>query len=420
LICAEYLADVGTVYYWTTALSYLLIGINYILRTVCIMLVDRIGFSTETVRLSKTTSVTFWVQFFNSGFLLLLINANMSEQPFSFGLTSGSMADFSGNWYRSVGNITIGAMFFNLYYPLLEAGMYWAIRAFGRCRDRGCRLSGRTTKQASIQAYMNVWSGPVYYMHYKYSSIMTITFITFIYGFGMPILFPIACGSFIVLYIVEKWLLFYGYRLPPMYDERLSQDVLNKLQFAPILYLMFGYWMVSNQQLLSNDNLTPMTRTTETPITSHTYGDLFTSVGWEGIKWPMLFALMLLLVIFFLGKYIEKCIAACFPSVSIGDIELNEAIDNYWAALDDEDRKWSTKEEENARGLLTSQLLTSAQYERLVGIKKTKGHTLQGTHSYDILANPLYLDDFQYVTAAEDNRDEMIIDDDHEEGNDSA
>ena len=41
-------------------------------------------------------------------------------------------------------------------------------------------------------------------------------------------------------------------------------------------------------------------------------------------------------------------------------------------------------------------------------------------HSYDILANPLYLDDFQYVTAAEDDRDEMIIDDDDDEGNDAA
>ena len=51
---------------------------------------------------------------------------------------------------------------------------------------------------------------------------------------------------------------------------------------------------------------------------------------------------------------------------------------------------------------------------------QTTGKTLQGVHSYDILANPLYLDDFQYVTAAEDDRDEMIIDDDVEEGNDAA
>ena len=46
---------------WTSLLGYLLIGINYILRTVAIMLVDKIAYSTETVRLSKTTSVTFWV-----------------------------------------------------------------------------------------------------------------------------------------------------------------------------------------------------------------------------------------------------------------------------------------------------------------------------------------------------------------------
>jgi len=207
------------VYYWTTALSYLLIGINYILRTVCIMLVDKIGFPTETMRLSKTTTVTFGVQFFNSGMLLLLINANLSEQPFGFGLISGSMADFSYPWWRSVGNVTIGAMFFNLYYPLVEAALYWAIRAQGRCRDRGCKFSGKVTKTTSIQAYMTVYSGDVYFMHYKYSSIMTITFITFMFGFGMPILFPIAFGSFIVLYLVEKWLLFYGYRIPPMYDE---------------------------------------------------------------------------------------------------------------------------------------------------------------------------------------------------------
>ena len=51
---------------------------------------------------------------------------------------------------------------------------------------------------------------------------------------------------------------------------------------------------------------------------------------------------------------------------------------------------------------------------------KTTGKCLQGVHSYDILANPLYFDDFQYVTAAEDQRDLMIIDDDEQEGNDSA
>ena len=41
-------------------------------------------------------------------------------------------------------------------------------------------------------------------------------------------------------------------------------------------------------------------------------------------------------------------------------------------------------------------------------------------HSYDILANPLYFDDFQYVPAGEPNRAEIIIDNDDDEDNDSA
>lgn len=92
------------------------------------MLVNWIGYPTETEKLSKTTSVTFYVQFFNSAFLLLLVNANLSEQPVSFGLTSGSMGDFTPTWFRSVGNVIIGAMFFNLYYPIIEAVMYYLLR----------------------------------------------------------------------------------------------------------------------------------------------------------------------------------------------------------------------------------------------------------------------------------------------------
>ena len=100
--------------------------------------------------------------------------------------------------------------------------------------------------------------------------------------------------------------------------------------------------------------------------------------------------------------------------------DLNEDIDNYWASLDEEDRKWSTKEEEHAKTLLTSQLLTDEQYQRLKSVPMTKGKTLQGVHSYDILSNPLYFDDFQYITAAEDDRDKLIIDGDDNEGDDAA
>lgn len=257
-------------------------------------------------------------------------------------------------------------------------------------------------------------------MHFKYSNILTIVYMTMLYGFGMPILFPIALLSFMVLYGVEKTMLFYGYVMPPMYDERLSNDVLDKLQFAPLLYVCFGYWMASNQQLLSNDHLSPVESALSIPLTDHTVTSLFQSSGWENVKWPMLAAFLILNLIWYFGDLIQKQLYECFPNLQIGDIEINEDIENYWASLDEEDRKWSTKEEENNRNELKTKILTDDQFERLKSIEMTKGKTLQGTHSYDILANPLYLDDFQFVTAAEDDRAEMIIDDDDDEGNDAA
>jgi len=416
---------VSRVYFLTSMLSYLLIGLNYVLRTVCIMMVDWIGYPTETERLSKTTSVTFIVQFFNSGVLLLLINANLSEQPFSFGLTSGSLSDFNGRWFQTIGNVLVGAMMFNLYYPILEAVLYWFLRWQGRCRDRGCRCPSaeETTKQKAIQGYLDMYAGPVYYMHYKYSSIMTITFITFMYGFGIPILFPIACVSFLVLYVVEKLLLFYGYRLPPMYDERLSEDVLNKLQFAPVLYLAFGYWMASNDQLLSNEHLSAKRTSDQVFHTDHTYGSVFHPEGWEGFEWPLLLAFWFLIAIYFFGYAFEACFSKCCPSLIIGDVaeELNEDIDFYFDTLDEDDRKWSIGEEQYSRdNLLTSQLMTDEQFSRLQASIMTKRKTLQGVHSYDILANPLYFDDFQYISASREDRDKLIIDGDNEEGNDSA
>ncbi len=120
------------------------------------------------------------------------------------------------------------------------------------------------------------------------------------------------------------------------------------------------------------------------------------------------------------GGWVVKKFESWFPSLAIGDIELDEDIDNYWASLDDEDRKWSTREEDNARRALNMPLLTENMYRTMKVTAKTQGKTLQGVHSYDILANPLYLDDFQYVTAAEDDRNDMIIDDDDDESNDAA
>ena len=53
--------------------------VNYMIRTVMIMLISWIGYPSETEKLNKITRFTFYMVFFNTGFLLMLVNADMSE-----------------------------------------------------------------------------------------------------------------------------------------------------------------------------------------------------------------------------------------------------------------------------------------------------------------------------------------------------
>lgn len=52
----------------------------------CIALINWVGYKTETKKLIRTTLLTFYVLFLNTAFLVVLVNANMTEQPISFGL----------------------------------------------------------------------------------------------------------------------------------------------------------------------------------------------------------------------------------------------------------------------------------------------------------------------------------------------
>lgn len=131
----------------------------------------------------------------------------------------------------------------------------YGMRGAKRLLDYMQRGEGTNTSKKTIQAYIDLYSGPVYFLHYKYSSILNITFIAMMYGAGMPILFPVAAASLTTLYFLEKFMLYYVYQAPPAYDERLNNAVLGMLSYAPLFLLAFGYWILSNKQINQNGHL---------------------------------------------------------------------------------------------------------------------------------------------------------------------
>ena len=62
------------------------------------------------------------------------------------------------------------------------------------------------------------------------------------YGTAMPLLFPIAMFSYVVLAFEDVFLLVYFAKAPPLYDENMSMRVLKIMRVAPLFLLGFGFW----------------------------------------------------------------------------------------------------------------------------------------------------------------------------------
>lgn len=209
-------------------------------------------------------------------------------------------------------------------------------------------------------------------MHYKYSTILTTCYVTFMYGFGLPYLFPVAILSMAVLYFTEKTMLYYCYRSPPMYDEKTYELVIKMLKGAPIFYCAFGYWMCSSNQLLSNDYIYPKELVTSTMKTGHIYTDVLTARGWSGPAWPLLVMFVAFLVNALLGWLIKDILDIFVEKYKLDLSRLEEREgkeENYFSILSEKDARWTVAEEKNCRNLGQAvPTILDESYYRLVRI----------------------------------------------------
>ena len=72
----------------------------------------------------------------------------------------------------------------------------------------------------------------------------------------------------------------------------------------------------------------------------------------------MLAMFILLLVNQLVGNWVMSKLYYCFPSLEIGDLQLDEDIDNYFVSLDDKDRQWAVGEDNYSTDTLGLQIMT--------------------------------------------------------------
>ena len=175
--------------------------------------------------------------------------------------------------------------------------------------------------------------------------------------------------------------------------------------------------MLSSNQICSND-VNYRTHSSSPPVTKHIWTEVFTSAGYtQNPGAPLLILFWIFLIATFLRTFVDKLLMKIF---TLRSFEIDEDLENYFNTIDENDRNWSIAEEEYSRKTMNIKILPDETLEKFKTTKMKDGNQMKGVHCYDILANPLYLDDFQYFSPSQDDRATFIIDDDDDEDNDMA
>lgn len=160
--------------------------------------------------------------------------------------------------------------------------------------------------------------------------------------------------------------------------------------------------------------------------TDHLYTQVFTAQGWAAPAWPLLLLTFVFFGVkvlgYFLNKGYNEIVKDRFPKFMVNpdELEVEQNLGDFFSTLTEKDHKWSIEEEKNNREL-NLKMIPDPIFERLKASESIeKKNTLMGTHSYDILCNPIYATAFQYISNDNDDRNMLIVDGDDDETNDNA
>lgn len=86
-------------------------------------------------------------------------------------------------------------------------------------------------------------------IEFRYSNLLFVLGVSFLYSSGMPILYPIAAAFFFVGYWLDKMLLICFFKKPITYDSYLSKKTLTYYKFIIVMHVLGGTLMYSNSAI---------------------------------------------------------------------------------------------------------------------------------------------------------------------------
>jgi len=135
-LCEEYFSQTVGGYTIGQLVTIAITVVNTIIRTLCIMLIKKIGYHTETAEIAAITMTIFIATFFNTAILLLLADADLKQVTIlSWIPLSGPFPDLTEQWYIIIAPSMIMTMALNAVYPYIDFAISFGTLGLFRCLD---------------------------------------------------------------------------------------------------------------------------------------------------------------------------------------------------------------------------------------------------------------------------------------------
>lgn len=277
---------------------------------------------------------------------------------------------------------------------MIEFGMFWSILAFTRCADRGFSSDIKSSKSPSVQAFIDIYAGPQYLIHYRYAAILLQIGVAFCYGCTMPPLYAIACLAFVILYINERLLVCYYYREPPAFDEKMTMLTLEIVKWIPFIMLPMAFWQLGNRQIWESV-VSEIEFKSDIRLSSHNISSSLTHMD------PMHFTYnsgpLWILVLIMLWSLYCWCTGRNEEVEDDEEEMLVEGLEDYYVALKKDDKQALIGQEDAFSyqygcKTFSDEQLTKLKAADTAGTEKI----IMGVATYRLIDNLQYQQDYQY------------------------
>merc|ERR1711957_834459 len=104
-----------------------------------------------------------------------------------------------------------------------------------------------STKCTQMYQFIEIHGGVEQELHVKYAEVITVLFVTLMYGPGIPFLYIVAVFHYFFYWSMARFTLIKKVQQPHAMDDNLIQGYISWMKWAPIIYMYMAYWMLSNK-----------------------------------------------------------------------------------------------------------------------------------------------------------------------------